>query len=120
MVMNLNTRDGNVFWYGNPLWQNTATYGTVTPSDAFATDIKSPAWSTLSTQTHIMIMVHQQVRLSASLDCETITHSQGVPVCWKSWRKSTGAPLGTMSGYFTAGNCVSANSYCSQVWLVVT
>eukprot|EP00047_Mylnosiga_fluctuans_P000317 m.190683 g.190683 ORF g.190683 m.190683 type:complete len:917 (+) comp10045_c0_seq6:513-3263(+) len=100
MVMNLNTRDGNVFWWGNSLWQSTATYGTLTSSYAFATDIKSPAWNYLTGQTRIMLIVHQQ----------------GTVVGWKSWRRSAGTALGTMASYFTLGNCASnGNAPCNQV-----
>eukprot|EP00047_Mylnosiga_fluctuans_P024316 m.158534 g.158534 ORF g.158534 m.158534 type:complete len:650 (-) comp9826_c0_seq1:170-2119(-) len=100
MVMNLNTRDGNVFWWGNTQWQDSTTYGTLTSSYSFGTDIKSPAWNYLTGQTRIMLIVH----------------TQGSVVGWKSWRRSSGAALGTMLSYFSLGNCVSSgNAACNQL-----
>jgi hypothetical protein len=61
MVLNLDTSDSNVMWWGNPLWQNNALHGTLTPSFAWNSDIKSPAWNTLTGTTHFMLIIHQNV-----------------------------------------------------------
>ena len=63
LVMNIDTTDGNSFWWGNSLWQTSGTYGVQTSAYAFNTDLKNQAWNTLGGQTHIMIAVHQQVRV---------------------------------------------------------
>jgi len=99
MVLNLATSDGHVMWWGNNLWQNSATYGNVTPAYAFQTDIKSPAWNSLGSQNYVMLMVHQQ----------------GVMVGYRSWCRSTGY-ISPMYTYYSAGNCISSgSSYCNQV-----
>ena len=46
MVMNFDTSDGNTMWWGNNLWQDANTYGTLTT--AWNTDVKSPAFNPLT------------------------------------------------------------------------
>lgn len=83
LAMNLDTSDGHVMWWNNPLWRNGSTYGTVaTPFDG---DLVSPAWNNLTGTTDILLVVHQQ----------------GAVVGWKRFAKADGA---TMSSYMNQGD----------------
>ena len=75
LVLNLDTSDGNVIWWANPLWTNTATYGDV--ATPFAGDHKSQAYMSLSGTTNLLLVVHQQ----------------GAYVGWKDFVKSGTAAL---------------------------
>ena len=75
LVLNLDTSDGHVMWWGNPLWTNTTTRGSA--STPFAADHKSPAYSNLSGTTQVRIDVHQQ----------------GTRVGYRTWQKDGTAAL---------------------------
>lgn len=99
--MNLDTSDGNAFWWGNNLWQNNVLYGTQGSTYAFSGDLKNQAWNSLGGQTHIMILIHDT----------------GTPIGWRSWQRSAGlGTLNPMLSYFTVGNCVAnGNAACNQM-----
>ena len=60
LALNLDTSDGHVMWWADPLWENNSPHGDVqTPFDG---DHKSPAWSSLSGTTEILLVVHEQGR----------------------------------------------------------
>jgi hypothetical protein len=83
LAMNLDTSDGHVMWWANPLWTNGSTHGTVaSPLDG---DLVSPAWSNLSGGTEVLVVVHQQ----------------GSIVGWKRFAKSSGA---TLRSHVTSGD----------------
>jgi len=103
LVMNLDSSDGHVMWWGNQLWENLETYGNVTGSWSqpgnFFGDIKSPAFTYIGPSTHIMIMIHVQ----------------GVPVGWRIWTSSTGS-IYSMQNYFGNGDCMSfGDAKCNQM-----
>ncbi len=57
MLLNLDTSDGHVMWWANPLWTNEETYGDVTTP--LVGDHKSPAYMQLSEATSVLIMIHE-------------------------------------------------------------
>ncbi len=61
------TLSGNVMWWGNPLWTNALTYNTMTLSYNFVGDLKSPAWTRLGGQTHLMLLIHDNVGPAAPI-----------------------------------------------------
>jgi len=83
MLLNLDTSDGHVMWWDNPLWTDANVYGDVaTPFDG---DHKSEAYNSLGGGAEVMLTVHQQ----------------GAIVGWKAFAKS-GA--GTLLSYMTTGS----------------
>ena len=74
LVLNLDTSDGHVMWWGDALWTNTSVYGD--GSKPWAGDFKSPAWST-GTSTEVMVSAHEG----------------GASKGWKSFKKVNANPL---------------------------
>lgn len=58
LALNLDTSDGNVMWWANALWTNTATLGTA--ATALTQDHKSEAYNSLTGATEILVVVHQE------------------------------------------------------------
>lgn len=78
LLLNLDTSDGNVMWWGNPLWTNTSTHGTL-DTTPFSDDLKSPAFFRLNSASQILIQVHEE----------------GTVRGWKLWNKPNLNPLST-------------------------
>jgi hypothetical protein len=57
MVLNLNTSDGHVMWWGNELWTNSDTYGDA--SDPWTSDHKGEAWNQFAGATGVLLVVHE-------------------------------------------------------------
>jgi hypothetical protein len=57
MLLNLDTSDGHVMWWGNALWTDTDTYGDLLVP--FSGDHKSEAFSSLEEGSNILLVVHQ-------------------------------------------------------------
>jgi hypothetical protein len=75
LALNLDTSDGHVMWWANPLWTNGGVYGSVgTPFDG---DHKSQAFNDLAGATQILLVVHQQ----------------GTIVGWKRFQRPNGNTL---------------------------
>ena len=83
MLLNLDTSDGHVMWWAAALWKDTGTYGDLTTP--FGGDHKSPAYTTLSGTTALMLTVHQQ----------------GSAIGWKAFNKSG---TGTLWSYLQGGD----------------
>ena len=75
LVMNLDTSDGHVMWWGNGLWIDNQTKGDST--NPFGGDLKSAAWMSLSGSTKILVVIHEQGQMRG----------------WKSFLKSSGATM---------------------------
>jgi hypothetical protein len=58
LLLNLDTSDGHVMWWANPLWTDKSAYGNANPP--FARDHKSPAWTTYTNARRILLVVHEQ------------------------------------------------------------
>ncbi|MBI4705675.1 MAG: hypothetical protein HY744_31675, partial [Deltaproteobacteria bacterium] len=58
LALNLDTSDGHVMWWDEPLWTNAALYGSV--QNALTQDHKSEAWNSLSGATELLLMIHEQ------------------------------------------------------------
>ena len=83
LVMNLDTSDGHVMWWGNAAWTDSSTYGSA--SAPFDADLKSPAWVGYSGATKVLLVVHEQ----------------GTYRGWKSFAKVNG---NTMMQHLQAGD----------------
>ena len=57
MLANLDTSDGHAMWWGNDLWVNSATTGSLL--EAYVGDMKSPAYASLGWNSEVMIVVHE-------------------------------------------------------------
>ena len=94
LVMNLDTSDGHVMWWGNPQWTDASTFGSA--ASPFAADLKSDAWNSYTGATKILIVVHEQ----------------GTYRGWKSFTKPNG---NTMYQYLQGGdNTVIGSSVISS------
>jgi len=82
LVLNLDTSDGHVMWWADPLWSDAETHGSA--SEALTADHKSNAWNLLGDATEILVLIHQ----------EGSTHG------WKSFSKAAG----TMRAHLTSGD----------------
>ncbi len=58
LVLNLDTSDGHVMWWGNGLWTNGTAFGI--PATALTADHKSEAYSSLTGASEIMLVVHDE------------------------------------------------------------
>lgn len=76
LLLNLDTSDGHVMWWGAGEWTSTATYGTV-DATPFSGDLKTGAYANLSGAAEVLLVVHQQ----------------GSPVGWKRFQKANGSTL---------------------------
>ena len=83
LVLNLDTSDGHVMWWGDALWTNTTTYGD--GAKPWAGDYKGPAWSTLSGTGEVMVSAHDG----------------GASKGWKAFKKVDGSP---MASYLSGGD----------------
>lgn len=57
LALNLDTSDGHVMWWANPLWTNKNVYGTA--AKPFASDHKNQAYNVLR-KGNILLVVHKQ------------------------------------------------------------
>ncbi len=76
LLLNLDTSDGHVMWWGASEWTNTSTYGTV-DSTPFSGDFKSKAYSALTGTSELLLTVHEQ----------------GTTLGWKQFTKANGNSL---------------------------
>jgi hypothetical protein len=83
MLLNLDTSDGHVMWWADPLWTDSATHGDV--SSPFAGDHKSRAFMDLSAANSLLLMVHEN----------------GAVLGWKSFAL---AGTGSLSSYLQGGD----------------
>ena len=58
--MNLDTSDGNVMHYENPLWTNASSYGTVPSSLSNINDYKNGSAFTSLTGSQLLVSVHTE------------------------------------------------------------
>ena len=80
-ILNLNTSDGHIMWWGNALWTDSNTFGTASAS--LTADYKSAAWNSLTGGTKLLLVVH----------------TNGTYKGWKSFKKLTPTTLnGDMQG----------------------
>ena len=83
LALNLDTSDGHVMWWANPLWTDANVYGDVT--SPFSGDYKSADFVSLSAWSELLVVVHEQ----------------GVPVGWKSFSRSG---VGSLKDYLNRGD----------------
>ena len=76
MVLNLDTSDGHVMWWGAGEWTNTGTYGTV-DNTPFSNDLKTQAYSDLTGTSDVLLVAHEQ----------------GITQGWKQFTKANGNSL---------------------------
>jgi len=85
LVLNLDTSDSHVMWWGNPLWTDANLKGSPQLSGG---DHKSEAWNGYANATKVLLVVHEN----------------GVIKGWKSFKKSDGK---TMAQLFQGGDNVA-------------
>ena len=85
LVLNLDTSDGHVMWWGNPKWTDGTSHGTA--ATAMTADHVSVGWKNYSGAKEILLMVH----------------TEGEMVGWRTFYKAT---LDTMRTHVMGGDNV--------------
>ncbi|HRI11005.1 MAG TPA: fibrinogen-like YCDxxxxGGGW domain-containing protein, partial [Nannocystaceae bacterium] len=75
LVLNLDTSDGHVMWWGHALWTDSNTYGSA--ETAMTEDHVSAGWHNLGGGKEVLVLVHQE----------------GATKGWKSFNKVTTDPM---------------------------
>ena len=75
LVLNLDTSDGHVMWWGNPKWTDGTTHGDA--ATARTADHVSVGWKNYTGATEILLMVH----------------NEGQTIGWRSFTKMTAEPM---------------------------
>jgi len=58
LALNLDTSDGHVMWWANPLWENADLHGSI--DSPYVGDLKTAAWSEYRGATEVMVLIHEQ------------------------------------------------------------
>ena len=74
LALNLDTSDGHVMWWANPLWTNDIVKGTPGLGGG---DVKTEAWNSYAGASEILVVVHEQ----------------GTVKGWKRWKKADAKTL---------------------------
>ena len=89
LVLNLDTSDGHVMWWGNPKWTNGTSHGSA--ATARTADHVSVGWKNYAGAKEILLMIH----------------NEGTTIGWRSFNKMTPDP---MLAHLNAGDNVVIGS----------
>ena len=99
LVLNLDTSDGHVMWWGNPKWTDGTSHGTA--ATARTADHVSVGWKNYAGAGEILLLIH----------------NEGTTTGWRSFTKMTPDPMLT---HVTAGDNVligaAKNSFIAGIW----
>ncbi|EDQ89550.1 uncharacterized protein MONBRDRAFT_25303 [Monosiga brevicollis MX1] len=97
LLLNLDTSDGHVMWWGNPLWENTNTYNDVRDHYFLRHDAKTTAAMRVKSTTHMMMMVHEN----------------GIMIGWQVWTR--GNQQLSFHEHFANGCSATNHAECNKV-----
>ncbi len=99
LVLNLDTSDGHVMWWGNPKWTDGTSHGAA--ATARTADHVSVGWTNYAGASEVLLMIH----------------NEGTTIGWRSFTKMTPDPmLALVNGGDNVLIGANKNSFIAGVW----